>query len=270
MWANKTVMTFRRSPAAIRARHAAHNHDRSGSPAPQSGQVPMATCYAGISRQHQRRASSRSRRQRGAATNATRTRPPRIGRNALRPPATGFGWTRSCRPLEFGRSQGTTHGRPHQRRARACFPRSSERVRPRHGRTSEYDRFASNGTELASDAANLVGRPNALHTPHVVTRQTSALGTRRGRRGVRRRDHRLQRLRLERDRRRRVLDHPLAGWSERTSLVTIEGTAAPIARVSRRMEKAVDPFRFRRMRQPPCGRVAAARQRPSGAELAAT
>jgi hypothetical protein len=112
--------------------------------------------------------------------------------------------------------------------------------------------------------------PNALHTPHVVTRQTSALGTRRGRRGVRRRDHRLQRLRLERDRRRRVLDHPLAGWSERTSLVTIEGTAAPIARVSRRMEKAVDPFRFRRMRQPPCGRVAAARQRPSGAELAAT
>jgi hypothetical protein len=71
----------------------------------------MATCYAGISRQHQRRASSRSRRQRGAATNATRTRPPRIGRNALRPPATRFGWTRSCRPLGFGRSQGTRLGR---------------------------------------------------------------------------------------------------------------------------------------------------------------
>jgi hypothetical protein len=62
---------------------------------------------------------------------------------------------------------------------------------------------------------------------------------RRGRRGARRRNDRLERLRFQWPGPRRVFHHHLASWSEHTPTATIEATAALIDRLSRRIEDAI-------------------------------
>jgi hypothetical protein len=80
-------MTFR-SPAAIRAPHAAHNRDRSGSPAPRSGQVPMGDML----RRYQQPTPAAVPRP-GAGDSGVRPRTPRARvprHTARRAPAVGY------------------------------------------------------------------------------------------------------------------------------------------------------------------------------------
>jgi hypothetical protein len=98
---------------------------------------------------------------------------------------------RACRGPRNGRPPRKTRGRPRQRRARPAFRGAASVSAQGMGELP-----STTGSHRTAQSLHQTlrprGTPNALHTPHVVTRQTSALGTRRGRRGVRRRERRFQ------------------------------------------------------------------------------